>query len=74
MSYKSKIISAIEKNDIIHKKLKKSLLDSKAINIVEKFIIDNKLICYGGTAINSILPESKKIYDYSLDIPDYDFF
>ena len=40
MSYKSKIISAIEKNDIIHKKLKKSLLDSKAINIVEKFIID----------------------------------
>ena len=29
----------------------------KIINIVENFISDNKLVCYGGTAINNILPK-----------------
>ena len=29
----------------------------KIINIVENFIKKNKLICYGGTAINNILPK-----------------
>ena len=29
------------------------------INIVEDFIKRKKLICYGGTAINNILPECK---------------
>lgn len=74
MSYKTKILSAIKRNEIIHKKFKKSLLDDKAIKLVEKFISDNELICYGGTAINAILPDNKKIYDYNIDTPDYDFF
>ena len=30
------------------------------ISIVEKFIADKKLVCYGGTAINNILPEDAK--------------
>ena len=33
-----------------------------------------KRICYGGTAINSILPKEKQFYNYDIDIPDYDFF
>lgn len=44
------------------------------IKIVEKFLIAKKLICYGGTAINNILPESDQFYDKSTEIPDYDFF
>ena len=74
MSYKSKIVSAIKRNEIIHKQFKKSLLDDKAIKIVEAFITDNNLICYGGTAINAILSNKKKIYDYNIDTPDYDCF
>ena len=44
------------------------------ITIVENFIRDKKLICYGGTAINNILPVQDQFYDKSLEIPDYDFF
>ena len=46
----------------------------KIITIVEKFLKDRKLICYGGTAINNILPKDQQFYDYTLEIPDYDFF
>lgn len=44
------------------------------IFIVEDFLRNNKLICYGGTAINNILPSKYQFYDYSVEIPDYDFF
>ena len=46
----------------------------KIIEIVENFIRSKKLICYGGTAINNILPKNDQFYDYTLEIPDYDFF
>lgn len=46
----------------------------KIINIVENFISDNKLICYGGTAINNILPKEDQFYNKDIEIPDYDFF
>lgn len=46
----------------------------KMIKIVEEFIIKKKLICYGGTAINNILPDSVQFYDKESEIPDYDFF
>lgn len=46
----------------------------KIIEIVEDFIRRRRLICYGGTAINNILPENEQFYDYTLEIPDYDFF
>ncbi len=42
--------------------------------IVEQFIREKKLICYGGTAINNILPMEDQFYDKDVDIPDYDFF
>jgi hypothetical protein len=44
------------------------------IGVLEKFISDKKLVCYGGTAINNILPESDQFYNRNLEIPDYDFF
>ena len=44
------------------------------IGIVEDFIIDQQLVCYGGTAINNILPRSLQFYDKNIEIPDYDFF
>lgn len=46
----------------------------KIINIVEQFIQQNKLICYGGTAINNILPEEDRFYNKEVEVPDYDFF
>jgi len=46
----------------------------KMISIVEAFIKSKKLICYGGTAINNILPKQFQFYDKDIEIPDYDFF
>jgi hypothetical protein len=46
----------------------------KIVSVVEEFIKSNRLICYGGTAINNILPEEEQFYDKKKEIPDYDFF
>jgi hypothetical protein len=45
-----------------------------ALVLVEKFIKNNRVMCYGGTAINNLLPEEDRFYDPNKDIPDYDFF
>jgi hypothetical protein len=44
------------------------------INILEKFLRNNTSICYGGTAINNIIPEKDRFYNRNIEIPDYDFF
>jgi hypothetical protein len=44
------------------------------IQIVEDFIKRKNLICYGGTAINNILPSEDQFYNKEVEIPDYDFF
>lgn len=46
----------------------------KIIEIVENFLRKRKLICYGGTAINNILPVGDQFYNKDVEIPDYDFF
>ena len=46
---------------------------NKIMTIVEDFIRKKKLIVYGGTAQNNILPKKDQFYDTS-DVPDYDFF
>lgn len=46
----------------------------KIILIVEEFLQKKKCVCYGGTAINNILPTYDQFYDKSMEIPDYDFF
>jgi hypothetical protein len=45
----------------------------KIIQILKKFMIRQKVICYGGTAINNILPKKAQFYD-NTEIPDYDFY
>ena len=46
----------------------------KIIQILESFIKRNNLICYGGTAINNILPKEAQFYNKDIEVPDYDFF
>lgn len=66
---------SIHDNELVQKKKqKKKHVDDAILNIVKNFIIDKKLICYGGTAINDILPREYQFYNYETDIPDYDFF
>jgi hypothetical protein len=46
----------------------------RALKVVEDFIKRKKRVCYGGTAMNAILPASEKFYDPELELPDYDFY
>ena len=46
----------------------------RIIGIVETYIRKKQLICYGGTAINNILPSDDQFYNKEAEIPDYDFF
>lgn len=46
----------------------------KMMDIVHKFVQKEKVLCYGGTAINNILSKENQFYDPKYDIPDYDFF
>ena len=60
------------------KNLKQKIINTpdikNMISIVEDFIRKQELICYGGTAINNILPKEHQFYNYDIEIPDYDFF
>lgn len=47
---------------------------NKMLKILTNFISKKKLVCYGGIAINAVLPKEDKIYSTTTDIPDYDFF
>jgi hypothetical protein len=64
--------------DNAEEKMSKRIVNSdevqKMIVIVENFIKLKNLICYGGTAINNILPEEDQFYNKDVEIPDYDFF
>ena len=44
------------------------------LSIVRNFIEDSKVLCYGGTAINNLLPKDEQFYDPAFDVPDYDFY
>jgi len=44
------------------------------LEIVEDFLRSNKLVCYGGTAVNEILPKEAQFYNRDVEIPDYDFY
>jgi hypothetical protein len=46
----------------------------RIIGIVENFLRKKQLICYGGTAINNILPKQDQFYNKDVEIPDYDFY
>jgi hypothetical protein len=46
----------------------------KMVKLLEDFLRKKKLICYGGIAINNILPLNSQFYDFTKEIPDYDFY
>ena len=53
------------------------VLDPKIINTlkyVERFVSKNRLIVYGGTALNAVLPPKDQFYSTEYDLPDWDFF
>jgi hypothetical protein len=64
--------------DKAEEKIGKRIVNSEdikqIIKTVEDFIKRKNLVCYGGTAINNILPEEDKFYNKEVEIPDYDFF
>lgn len=66
--------SVIKNEKILGRELLQNETTRLIINIVEDFIREKELICYGGTAINALLPKSDKFYDYNYELPDYDFF
>ena len=65
-------VDKIEK--IIKREKVKSPEIKRIINIVETFIKKKKVLCYGGTAINNLLPKHERFYDKRIELPDYDFF
>ena len=67
--------NAVDRANILSgKKLAQSDDVINIINILENFLRTHKILCYGGTAINNILPEQYKFYNRNIEIPDYDFF
>lgn len=66
---------AVDETDELQKqKITNSEDIKRMIKILEDFLIKKKLICYGGTAINNILPKNAQFYNRDIEIPDYDFF
>lgn len=45
----------------------------QALDIVKNFIQEKRRVCYGGTAMNALLPKKHKFYSPDYDLPDYDF-
>lgn len=45
-----------------------------ALGVVEDFLKNHRVLCYGGTAINNLLPAKDRFYNPVTDVPDYDFF
>lgn len=64
--------------DLAENKMGKRLVNTPEvqdmIKIVEDFIKKKNLICYGGVAIDALLPEQDKIYNKDIELSDYDFF
>ena len=67
--------NAVDRAEIkVGKKINQSNHIEAIIKILEDFLRHKKLICYGGTAINNILPENYQFYNRDAEIPDYDFY
>lgn len=46
----------------------------KMIHMLEKWLRKKGNMCYGGTALNAVLPKHAQFYNRDVEIPDYDFF
>jgi hypothetical protein len=66
---------AINENLKYQKQIKrKNYTKPELFNIINDYISTHELICYGGMAINNIIPESSERFYDDVDIPDYDCF
>ncbi len=63
-----------ESQERIGKKVAQSPEIQDIIKVVEMFLKKKGLICYGGIAINNILPADDQFYNRETEIPDYDFY
>jgi hypothetical protein len=45
-----------------------------SLRLVSDFLKTHPVMCYGGTAINNLLPAEDRFYDPETTIPDYDFY
>jgi len=45
-----------------------------SLTVVKDFLKEHRVLCYGGTAINNLLPKKDQFYNPEEDVPDYDFF
>jgi hypothetical protein len=46
----------------------------KSLAVVKEFLQTHPVMCYGGTAINNLLPAADRFYDLTITVPDYDFY
>lgn len=46
----------------------------RMLRVTEQFLRRKRLVCYGGTAINNLLPKKAQFYNYDVDVPDYDAY
>jgi len=58
----------------LSKRVAQSPVVKNIFKIIEKFIKSHKMMIYGGTAINNILPRKLRFYNSDVDVPDYDVF
>ena len=49
-------------------------ITKQSLSIVHRFLKDYAVMCYGGTAINNLLPPEDRFYDPETTVPDYDFY
>ena len=67
-----KIVKQLElEND---KKAASNPLTKQSLEVVAEFLRNHPVMCYGGTAINNLLPPEDRFYDPETTIPDYDFY
>jgi len=67
-----KIVKQLElEND---KKAAANPLIKQSLEVVAEFLRNHPVMCYGGTAINNLLPPEDRFYDPETTIPDYDFY
>lgn len=56
------------------KKAASNPITKQSLAVVAQFLKDHPVMCYGGTAINNMLPPGERFYDPETTVPDYDFY
>jgi hypothetical protein len=56
------------------KKAAANPVTKQSLAIVDQFLKDHPVMCYGGTAINNLIPPEDRFYDPMTTVPDYDFY